>query len=77
MAEMMKEVCRKFVTEQYIHVKLVTRGGNKMSRELKSTPLRVWGCGRNGCMVCTTGGRGTAAGVGKGIGLLVWNAKKN
>ena len=58
MTQKVKEICTKFASKHSIHVKIVTRGGNKMSRELKSNPLRVGGCGRINCMVCTTGGRG-------------------
>ena len=35
----MKTICKKFSEESYINIKVVTRGGNKMTRDLKSNPL--------------------------------------
>ena len=32
----MKEIFRKFALDHNIHLKVITRGGNKMSRDLKS-----------------------------------------
>ena len=61
----MKDICNNFAKETNIHVKVVTRGGNKLTRDIKSNPLRKGGCGRGNCMVCTTGGKGTAVEVGQ------------
>ena len=47
----MKSICKKFSQETNINVKVVTRGGNKLTRDLKSYPLRTGGCGREECMV--------------------------
>ena len=60
---LLMKVCRKFATEHNIHVKVVMRGGNKMSREIKSNPLRVGCCHRNDCMVCMTGSMGDCSGM--------------
>ena len=48
-----------------------------MTRDLRSNPLIVGGCGREDGMVYSTGGKGdwgrSGAGVGQGIGFLAWN----
>ena len=62
----MKDICQKFAKEHNIHVKVVTRGGSKMTRDLRSNPLRVGGCGRGDCMVCSQGGKGDCSRSGAG-----------
>ena len=37
-----------------------------MTRDLKSNPLRVGGCGRDNCMVCSVGGKGDCSRSGAG-----------
>ena len=66
---LMKEVCRKFA-------KVLMRGGKKMSREIKSNPLRVGGCDRNVCMVCMTRGRGDCSRSGAGYRILCVECQK-
>ena len=63
----MKNICKSFSEETNIHVKVLTRGGNKMTRDLKSNPLRVGGCGRDNCMVCSVGGKGDCSRSGAGF----------
>ena len=66
----MKDICRKFAEDHDIHFKVITRGGNKMSREIKSNPLRKGGCGRADCLVCSTGGKGDCSRSGAGYRIL-------
>ena len=62
----MKNICSNFLKDTNIDVGVVTRGGNKMTRDIKSNPLRVGGCGRDDCMVCMTGGKGDCSRSGAG-----------
>ena len=62
----MKNIGKNFSKESNIHIKVITRGGNKMTRDLKSNPLRVGGCGREDCMVCENGGKGDCSRSGSG-----------
>ena len=62
----MKRIRQKFSAQTNIHVKVVTRGGNKITRDLKLNPRRVGGCHRENCMVCFTGGQGDCNRSGAG-----------
>ena len=55
----MRDTCKRFALDKNIHLKVITRGGNKMTRDLKSHPLRKGGCVMADCLVCSTGGKGT------------------
>ena len=68
----MKDVCKKFAIQHNIHIQIKQRGGNKMSREVKSNPLRCGGCGREDCMAHQEE-RGIAVGAGLAIEFLVNN----
>ena len=72
----MRSICKKFSEETNIHVKVVTRGGNKMTRDLKSNPLRAGGCGRDGCMVCSMGGKGDCSRSGAGYRISCMECPK-
>ena len=48
-------ICMTFSKEANIHIKVVTTGNKKMTKDLKSNLLRVDGCGREDCMVCANG----------------------
>ena len=73
----MKEVCRKFSIQHNIHVQVKQRGGQKMSRDAKSNPLRKGGCGREDCMVCTTSGRGDCSKSGAGYKITCMDCPKD
>ena len=72
----MKTICKRFSQENNINVKVVTRGGNKMTRDLKSNPLRKGGCGRDECMVCSTGGKGDCSRSGAGYKIICLECPK-
>ena len=76
LTKIMKTICKKFSEESNINVKVVTRGGNKMTRDLKSNPLRKGGCGREECMVCSTWGKGDCSRSGAGYRITCLECPK-
>ena len=73
----MKDICNNFARETNIHVKVVTRGGNKLTSNSKSNPLRKGECGRENCMVCTTGGIGDCSRSGAGYRITCLECPKD
>ena len=48
-----------------------------MTRDLKSNPLRVGGCGRDSCMVCACGGKGDCSRSGSGYKISCLECPKS
>ena len=62
----MKELCKRFASQHKIHILLKQRGGHKMSREVKSNPLRRGGLTGRTVWCAQQGGKEIAARVDLG-----------
>ena len=52
-----KKTCQVFAKNTDIHVKVCLRGGNRLSKMVKSDPLGKGSCDNEKCMAFTTGGK--------------------
>ena len=72
-----KKTCQEFAMNTGIHVKVCPRGGNRLSKMVKSDPLGKGSCDDDKCMVCMTGGKGKCRKNGAGYKISCLECPKD